>query len=314
VSDLKEEYRLSEEFRSRATNIVDNLITNINAAPIPNIIYHYTDGAGFLGILQTGKLWLHDVFSLNDPSELNHGISLLSQIMTKEVRSHATSPEALQFIKDFKTIRKAHEAARFFVCCFSKCKDDLAQWRAYADNGRGYALGFDSKTLTKAFANWVPPECQTFSVTYNDEKLRQLDNRLAKEVFSFIYPSKGQNLSDTAIYTYMWWLREYLLEAAIGLSLYFKHEGYANEREYRFLRICTRYDPLASAKTRQRHYVLSRYLEFDWQNDGDKILKEIVVGPAGGTKTKRFATECLREFYGNRNVIVSRSKIPYSAV
>ena len=50
-------YRLAEEFRSRAANIVGNFVTNVNAAQVPNIIYHYTDGAGLLGILQSGKLW-----------------------------------------------------------------------------------------------------------------------------------------------------------------------------------------------------------------------------------------------------------------
>ncbi|WP_416152053.1 DUF2971 domain-containing protein [Pseudomonas sp. Bout1] len=33
--------------------------------------------------------------------------------------------------------------------CFSKAGDVLSQWRAYADDGQGYAIGFDSKLLKK---------------------------------------------------------------------------------------------------------------------------------------------------------------------
>jgi hypothetical protein len=33
----------------------------------PPIIYHYTNDAGLRGILESGKLWLTDIFDLNDP-------------------------------------------------------------------------------------------------------------------------------------------------------------------------------------------------------------------------------------------------------
>jgi hypothetical protein len=36
----------------------------------PHIIYHYTGDVGLRGILETGQLWLTDVYGLNDPSEL----------------------------------------------------------------------------------------------------------------------------------------------------------------------------------------------------------------------------------------------------
>jgi len=48
---------------------------------------------GLRGILETGQLWLTDVFSLNDPSELNHGFSLL----LKALLNKAVSPDAKNF-------------------------------------------------------------------------------------------------------------------------------------------------------------------------------------------------------------------------
>jgi hypothetical protein len=36
--------------------------------------FHYTDGAGLLGILQGGRIWLSNAAGLNDPSEIYHGL------------------------------------------------------------------------------------------------------------------------------------------------------------------------------------------------------------------------------------------------
>jgi hypothetical protein len=43
------------------------------------------------------------------------------------------------------------DAAHYFLGCFSADSDDLGQWRAYADNGRGFGLGFDTGLLEGAY-------------------------------------------------------------------------------------------------------------------------------------------------------------------
>lgn len=39
---------------------------------IPEIVYHYTDAAGLLGIVSTGTLWMADIEFLNDAEELTY--------------------------------------------------------------------------------------------------------------------------------------------------------------------------------------------------------------------------------------------------
>ena len=36
----------------------------------------------------------------------------------------------------------------FFIASFSRCRDDLGQWRSYADNGRGFAIGFSPRIFS----------------------------------------------------------------------------------------------------------------------------------------------------------------------
>jgi hypothetical protein len=104
------------------------------------------------GILETGEIWLTDIFSLNDPSELRHGLSHALKILN--TKAATGPPESKIFAKDFGAFTQQggiQRSAHYFMCSFSSCGDDLGQWRAYADNGRGYALGFDGKGLEKAF-------------------------------------------------------------------------------------------------------------------------------------------------------------------
>src|SRR4051812_20793890 len=63
------------KFDPAALEIMTSIGCAINARDPPPTIYHYTNDVGLRGILESGKLWLTDIFSLNDPSELSHGFS-----------------------------------------------------------------------------------------------------------------------------------------------------------------------------------------------------------------------------------------------
>lgn len=40
-----------------------------NAEEIPAVVYHYTDAAGLLGIIEAQKFWATEMTLLNDPEE-----------------------------------------------------------------------------------------------------------------------------------------------------------------------------------------------------------------------------------------------------
>ena len=62
-----------DKFGREAEQIITSFRKKLDLQKQPPIIYHYTDDVGLRGILETGQLWLTDIFNLNDPSELNHG-------------------------------------------------------------------------------------------------------------------------------------------------------------------------------------------------------------------------------------------------
>ena len=159
----------------KTAEICDPFADKLTGKPVPPTSYHYTDDRGLRGILETGRLWFTDLFSLNDPSELNHGISLALKILENKA-NESQKKEVRFFCKMFDQAMtgSAKNFAHFFVCCFSNIGDELGQWRAYADEGRGYAIGFDAQVLETAFVNAsssTSDQYSTFPVTYDDESL-----------------------------------------------------------------------------------------------------------------------------------------------
>jgi len=105
-------------------------------------LYHYTDAAGLEGIVKNQQFWFTSYTHLNDPSELTYGMSIASELL-REI-GQASDPRIKIFcnmVNDLFTLKNMRGAFEFFIASFSRVRDDLGQWRAYGDNGRGFTLG-----------------------------------------------------------------------------------------------------------------------------------------------------------------------------
>jgi Protein of unknown function (DUF2971) len=209
------------------------------------------------------------------------------------------------------------------VCLSSGTKDvayadvtPAGQWRPYADNGRGFAIGFDTALLEDAFvkASGLPTSSHsTFRVVYNDEVGIKLQSAIIDKMFHLISLPHGRNMNSVALREYMGELLVLVWMHCLRAALFFKHEAYANEAEYRFLQIhMAGPHPAAEVKFRMRPYELVRYREFDWRVSANGAVSTILVGPAGDeAKASLFASECVRAFHSDSSVIVVPSRIPY---
>jgi hypothetical protein len=122
-----------------------------------------------------------------------------------------------------------------------------------------------------------------------------------------------KNLQGAAYKAYMAWLYTWLTLYILRVALFFKHEAYDNEKEYRFLEYYGADIVPPNVKLRTRPYTLIRYREFDWRSVAAGALKEIVIGPSADRgKACQFANDCLRLFY-TEPVRISFSTIPYRA-
>jgi hypothetical protein len=315
--DLPEGMRaLGEKFYALGDAFANEFIQTFGNQPAPPFIYHYTDDKGLRGILETGTIWLTDIFALNDPTELRHGIEHAIARIAELAGTGA--PEFKLFARRFAKIRDGgiERSAHYFVACLSKRGDDLGQWRAYADDGKGFALGFEGNRFEHGFATpsgKPAPNNSTFPVTYDDSQLRELQEKILGILPEYVSAPRGRGLSDAAVNAYIKHLSVCFSVLVFWVSLYFKHPAYMNEAEYRFLQIQRGDRPAEGVKSRSRPHGLVRYVEYDWKQFAPGALKEIIIGPAADRrKSETFARDCLRLFgIDEASVDVRFSSIPY---
>jgi hypothetical protein len=196
-----------DKFDKGAEQMIASLAKTLDAQPPPSMVYHYTNDLGLRGILESGKIWVSDIFSLNDPSELSHGFSHSIDILKcKAADGPPETKTFLQLVEGFSTQGGIRAAGHYFVCSFSSDGDDLGQWRAYADNGRGYSIGFDTKMLEHSFVQDSSPghwNNSTFSIIYEDTKLVELHRRIVESMFHLISLPRGRGLESAVMHDYM---------------------------------------------------------------------------------------------------------------
>lgn len=100
-------------------------------------IYHYTNLSGFFNIIKNKKLWLSASNNLNDHYEVTW---FINKIHAKPEKVVTDKNEDL--INSFWQMLNVYSHIPY-ICSFSKNGDLLSQWRAYADDGHGIAIGFN---------------------------------------------------------------------------------------------------------------------------------------------------------------------------
>jgi hypothetical protein len=98
-----------------------------------------------LGIISNEQIWFTSIFHMNDPSELAYGIQIALDILRDQSKGGSTAVKAFCEWMVHVLVKAGGEIFGFFVASFSQRPDDLGQWRAYADNGRGVAIGLAPK-------------------------------------------------------------------------------------------------------------------------------------------------------------------------
>ncbi len=180
---------------------------------LPNRFYHYCNLDAFLSIMQSKKLWLTSAKNMNDPTEI--------ELFYNNLKLKNTDVQ--NTLVDLFTNR---ERANSFLCCFSKHRDLLSQWRAYGDDGRGISIGFDGELMGNA--NKYNPIETIYAqnglfvqpVDYGTKKSDEFFDTLLKNSKDLIESTPNKNLTDLFYFTDF-------------MSVYEKNEYYQEEDEIR---------------------------------------------------------------------------------
>lgn len=106
-------------------------------------LYHYCDGNSFAAICETRKLRLSDLFSMNDFMELHWGYHIWELAAAEVIEE--VGRDFLDKIDEI--IHESGFATLLVGSSLSLDGDVLSQWRAYSNDGNGYAIGFDASVF-----------------------------------------------------------------------------------------------------------------------------------------------------------------------
>lgn len=127
--------------------------------------YHYCSVATFFSIIKNQSIWLSDISKSNDSQELKWFLKELeafihriwdSLILERKQGGYNDDPAEIQSLYSSIVQELQTETFKCWAFCLSEKRDDLGQWRGYADDGKGLAIGFnrvafDGVNLEKIF-------------------------------------------------------------------------------------------------------------------------------------------------------------------
>lgn len=284
-------------------------------------LYHYTDGRGLKGVLETGQIWFTDYRHLNDPSELIHGINMAHDVA--RMLANGADGRVRMFLNLFiDMFRHANFDAtlEFFIASFSQDRDDLGQWRAYADNGRGYAIGF-AQRLFHVVEQPPTDRLREFvgQVRYSIDEVHARHRQPLEEAASMFLAAVSENaalVSDMAVG--IPFMQEFA-RAVIAMPLIWnclttKHPAYAHEREVRLVIMGMPAVLSPHVTTRLRGSEIVPYIAQPMPIRERSNIAEIVVGPAAPQDAERSLRTLLKSLGVDPKLQVSRSDIPYRAL
>jgi hypothetical protein len=293
-------------------------------------LFHYTTAAGLAGILKDKSLWATHSSCMNDEEEI---FGFYDRILPSILRPRLPQISDSDFKKDIAGFKDAASLWHdYYITSFSTPSADnklvrenglLSQWRAYGSDG-GYALVLDTAALDDVLRKegeaYPEIEYHLGDVQYRLNKNRRTDDQdtngmienLEKVFEKFVRSEKKRGAEDLAK-----WLT--------ALSLFFKHEGFEEEKEIRLvlaqLGPGLEFEPeLQSVKqhpvcTRTRNGEMIPYVELcvrEIDNVRQHLpIKRIIVGPHRDKHDRKRAVQLLLKQHGLNPDIVTVSDIPY---
>jgi Protein of unknown function (DUF2971) len=235
-------------------------------------IYHYTDSAGLIGIIERKKIWATNVWFMNDTGEGTFGWNLVREfIRQKTATSEAEKTLLLMAAETLKDIDNTPSYPDTYIACFSQKGNDLSQWRAYG-RGTGFSIGFDSAVLDKMAGslNEIVTKPALVKVIYKHSRQRDtLQELYQTDILDHILAA-----SETTLLA-----ANFLVNALMAISS-MKHEAFSSEYEWR-LRFFARKGN-SRIMFRNSSMGITPYIEVPWDNTELAIgsaIKEIQVGP-----------------------------------
>lgn len=271
------------------------------------IVYHYCSLDVFTKIISGKSIRLSDITKSNDSMEILWITKYIEEIFDEEFQKETEKTKYFKedYPKDIFTELREHYSKEFFdekqklysyfVCCFSEKGDLLSQWRGYADDGNGIAIGFDADMLKQIgkpdINDNISADVFNFDkIEYSERSQKSQIRKIAVDLIidlKEVAKRKSPNLKQDSMKAY----NKCFLKL-FNLSIFMKNPFFSEEQEWR---IChwTQITPknktsnihinggvtLSDIGYHMRQDDMIPHIDLKFEKCVESMIKEIVIGP-----------------------------------
>lgn len=275
---------------------------------VPDLLYHYTDVAGLIGICSSGSLWATNLRFMNDAKELAHSRKLMLDVLA-EAKDKAGFPAQLELIEEIEKTTTAQWVGYpdFYATSFTANGDLLSQWRGYGASGGGYAIGFDASRLVSPPSPHPQSDRFLNRVIYQEEIQLRVLRATADKMLGLFAKVDSSSAEMTGARARLF----AALGEVVGFVFSFKDPAWAEEQEWRSVYVLPEGE-LDGVEFRPDGGIAIPYVSLAMGTDPDRRLpiREIVQGPRVDNETSIRSLELLLASNGYSDVEITVSSVP----
>ncbi len=314
----------------------------------PHIVYHYCSLESFLSIMTNNTIRLTNISKSNDRAEIQYCFDVFEKTLRDSCiefsKKYVDNTEIKKHFSDIdydSLVAKAvvNDSLIYYVACFSSEPDLLSQWRGYANDGKGVAIGFYSKNFMDAqdlknvkYAKVIYDK-HAVKIELHDyiiQKLKRVHDKAGVSASPFSY--------DTAIND--------IISGMVYYAVFYKNPAFSEESEWRLvfypfgnirnLLIDHKYKDMSSNQLfydrmhepieyEKDYHGLKRgklqfkctddkiisYVDMNFASIKDLMLAEIVVGPKSNIDDKDLRLFLLYNGYDLSRINIRKSIATY---
>jgi len=193
---------------------------------LPDTLYHYCGVSAFYSIITSKQLWLTNAYFMNDYMEhqwlIDKANRRILEMLESEKKEHI-KPLAEKFPLGITP----------YLTCFSRMPDLLSQWRAYAEDGAGFAVGFSRRAIEDRIAQHTAERLKIalWEVEYRESEQQQVMDGHIQDYLKWIEENGDNDVDRT--------LRDIrALQTKLAIWYYAaqcKNPGFVEEQEWRIV-------------------------------------------------------------------------------
>ena len=258
------------------------------------ILYHYCSNLAFHSIMMQKCIRLSLLSLSNDSKEGQHFLDVAHRLLPDD------KPFKSEVLKQLQSINAIISAIGF---CLSADGDVLSQWRGYADNAQGVAIGFDSEALKLSAQqeSGEPLVIRLAPVAYKDDFLVKHMMPVLQPIFELYESGKlapprtgtlltpiteEESEKETERYKKANGELFLMLMKMANFAYAVKSPFFSEEKEWRILSFIVRSDEvlvLPDAQFQPTSDKIKPFRNFPLKGFTPAIVKELILGPRNET-------------------------------